>query len=110
MASATKNLTVLNQTIDINSPSETRGVLSIQYGLNGAGGAGTGTIVVEARNNDTQPWVIIAVDTTGTPVTSAMSIAAAGLYKAEAQGYEMVRVRMSVVGDVVVTLNWGENG
>lgn len=104
MALATKALTALNQEIVIDDPTEYNGGLAVQYGTKSStGGASSGTIVVEGTLNGTD-WDDIKMTRPSTD-TQTNTISSAGIWMANIVGFDKVKVRMSVAGDVVVSLN-----
>jgi len=94
MAYARKDLTALNSTLEVDSPEEKNGTVSLQYVSGGAG-----TVVVEgilseaAADNVDANWHILTL--TKTDNTAVASLAAAGIGYAE-NYYARVRARKSV--------------
>ncbi len=91
---ARKDLTALNSTLVVDSPSEKNGTVSLQY-ISGA----AGTVVVEgllseaAADDVTANWHILTL--TKTDASAVTSLSAAGIAYAE-NYYAKVRARKSV--------------
>ncbi len=106
MAIASKDLTAVNSTLEIDNPNEYTGEVIIQYE------SGAGTVVLEGSlsNISTTVWGGILMTSLLDGSTSA-AITAAGLWKATVGGLERVRVRKSVgAASCVIRLGVSDNG
>lgn len=92
MASAYKDLTALNSTLQIDEVDESNGSVTLQYITGGAG-----TVVLEGTlgSGSTAEWVGLKLTNANTKVDADNAIAA-GLYYASMYGYRSVRARKSV--------------